>query len=109
MNQRTTINTIYSVFFSSVLALLPLQLFADQHAGGDTLTIPVASQAADMQHVSRPHSGQKGQRVIEQFGEPLAVSAPVGDPPITRWDYADYHVYFEYDHVIRTVLKHREP
>jgi hypothetical protein len=28
----------------------------------------------------------------------------VGDPPITRWDYDGWSVYFEYDLVLFTVL-----
>jgi hypothetical protein len=31
----------------------------------------------------------------------------VGQPPITRWDYASYSVYFEYDRVIDSV-RHRQ-
>ena len=38
-----------------------------------------------------------------------AEAAPVGGeapthPPITRWSYADYTVYFENDHVVHSVL-----
>ena len=29
----------------------------------------------------------------------------VGQPPITRWDFADYSVFFEYQHVIHAVPK----
>ena len=32
---------------------------------------------------------------------------PVGQPPITRWDYREFSVYFEYDHVINSVRHHR--
>jgi hypothetical protein len=28
----------------------------------------------------------------------------VGEPPITRWDYGSYSVYFEYDVVLFSVL-----
>jgi hypothetical protein len=27
----------------------------------------------------------------------------VGHPPITRWDYPAYSVFFEHDHVLHTV------
>jgi hypothetical protein len=38
------------------------------------------------------------------FGKPNEMLAPVGDPPITRWVYDRYTVYFEYSYVIHSVL-----
>jgi hypothetical protein len=45
-------------------------------------------------------------KVKEIFGEPQKQAPAVGDPPITRWIYQDFTVYFEYDRVIHAV-KHR--
>jgi len=39
------------------------------------------------------------------FGTPIQKYDAVGKPPITRWDYADYVVYFEYNIVLHTVIK----
>lgn len=39
-------------------------------------------------------------------GEPDSILAPVGDPPITRWQYPEYVVYFEHDRVITSVAGH---
>ena len=39
------------------------------------------------------------------FGTPLQKEEPVGKPPITRWVYTDYVVYFEYNKVLHTVMK----
>lgn len=36
-------------------------------------------------------------------GDPERELAPVGDPPITRWQYPGYVVYFENDRVITSV------
>lgn len=36
------------------------------------------------------------------FGEPISARAPVGKPPIIRWDYTDYSVYFEGNYVIHS-------
>ena len=44
-------------------------------------------------------------RVRVRFGDPEASHAPVGDPPITRWEYSGFIVYFEYDKVIHAVRK----
>ena len=45
------------------------------------------------------------EEVRQAEGDPTATHAAVGDPPITRWDYANWSVYFEYDLVLFTVLK----
>ncbi|MDT8408111.1 MAG: hypothetical protein RQ741_00800 [Wenzhouxiangellaceae bacterium] len=51
-----------------------------------------------------PSNGLSQQQVEQRYGRPLERHAPVGDPPITRWVYDDYSVYFEYDLVIESVL-----
>ncbi len=53
-----------------------------------------------------PKHGQTMQQVETQFGQPLARRAAVGEPPITRWEYPDYVVYFEHNLVLNTVFKH---
>ncbi|MEE4304792.1 MAG: hypothetical protein V2J19_11650 [Wenzhouxiangella sp.] len=53
-----------------------------------------------------PQNGLTQQQVEERYGEPNSKHAPVGDPPITRWIYDDFNVYFEYDLVIESVLHH---
>ena len=39
-------------------------------------------------------------------GQPERILEAVGDPPITRWQYPDYVVYFEHDRVITSVAGH---
>lgn len=53
-----------------------------------------------------PQNGLTKTRVEERYGAPDDRHAPVGDPPITRWIYDDFNVYFEYDLVIESVLHH---
>lgn len=43
-------------------------------------------------------------QVRREFGTPKRVYAAVGKPPITRWDYAAFRVYFEYDLVLHAVV-----
>ena len=45
--------------------------------------------------------------VLERFGLPDEEHPAVGSPPITRWDYREFSVYFEYDHVVDAVRAHR--
>jgi len=46
--------------------------------------------------------------VLERFGLADEEHPAVGKPPITRWDYREFSVYFEYDHVIDSV-RHLQP
>ncbi len=46
--------------------------------------------------------------VESRFGTPDAKVAPVGDPPISRWEYKDFVVFFEYDRVIHAVSKRKQ-
>jgi hypothetical protein len=46
--------------------------------------------------------------VEARFGTPEAKVTPVGDPPITRWEYKDFVVFFEYDRVIHAVVKRQK-
>ncbi|MDX1443845.1 MAG: hypothetical protein R3270_08755 [Gammaproteobacteria bacterium] len=51
-----------------------------------------------------PERGMDMDKVRDRFGEPVKTHPAVGDPPITRWDYDGYRVYFEYDKVLHTVV-----
>jgi len=50
-----------------------------------------------------PHRGLSMDQVRAKFGEPLMTKAAVGSPPITRWEYQGYVVYFEHNLVITSV------
>jgi hypothetical protein len=84
------------------ISAVALLMAACGTAGADTL---------DMQGVTapgndgRPTRGMTQTRVEAKYGAPASIKAPVGDPPITRWEYADFVVYFEYDKVIHAVRR----
>jgi hypothetical protein len=71
-------------------------------AGADTLQMKGASAMADD---GRPTRGMTQAGVEARYGAPSSVKAPVGDPPITRWVYSDFVVFFEHDKVIHAVRK----
>jgi hypothetical protein len=71
----------------------------------DTLTIPIGQQAGGQQDL--PQRGMSTAEVLRHRGEPVRRHPPVGQPPITRWEYGDYSVYFEHDRVIHSVRQHR--
>ena len=84
------------------IALIALLTAAWGVASADTLQMKGASAMADD---GRPTRGMTQAGVQAKYGAPSSVKAPVGDPPITRWVYADFVVFFEYDKVIHTVRK----
>ena len=53
----------------------------------------------------RPTRGMTQASVESRYGSPASVTAPVGEPPITRWEYSGFVVFFEYDRVIHAVVK----
>lgn len=78
-----------------LLGVAPVLAFAD------VLLLEEVRQAARM---DLPGNGQSKGVVETTFGAPREKHAAVGDPPISRWDYDSYSVYFEHDLVLYTVL-----
>lgn len=70
-------------------------------AGADVLILDEVRQVEKM---DLPENGLSKAEVEARFGQPAKRHAAVGEPPITRWDYGDYSVYFEYDLVLYSVL-----
>ena len=87
--------------------VLPLMLLAvfglsqPRELAADVLLIEEVRQAERMQ---LPANGSRKEEVRSRYGEPAKTHPAVGDPPITRWDYDRWSVYFEYDRVLFTVL-----
>jgi hypothetical protein len=54
--------------------------------------------------VDRPARGMTMHGVEAKFGTPQDKHAAVGNPPITRWDYPQFTVYFEHEYVIHAVV-----
>lgn len=50
-----------------------------------------------------PDRGTTMETVRARLGEPARRVGPVGDPPITRWVYDRFTVYFEHDRVLHAV------
>jgi hypothetical protein len=43
--------------------------------------------------------------VQANFGAPQSMVAAIGEPPISRWEYAGFVVFFEHSLVIHSVSK----
>ena len=53
--------------------------------------------------VTTPARGSSMAQVEAKFGAPQSKHDAVGQPPITRWDYPQFSVYFEGSRVIHAV------
>ena len=53
--------------------------------------------------IATPARGMTMSQVADKFGAPVTKVPAVGKPPITRWEYPGFVVYFEFDHVINAV------
>jgi len=88
---------------------LALLVLAASAAHADTLLldgIELDRQRGD----SRPRAGMSMTAVESAYGAPAERRGPVGgsaieQPPITRWDYPSFSVYFEHDRVIHSVAR----
>ncbi len=72
-------------------------------ASADNLLLDGIDIASASTHL-RPVRGTSMERVQADFGTPTSQQAAVGDPPISRWDYPGFAVYFEYDLVIHAAV-----
>ncbi len=83
-----------------IVLALALALVA-QIASADVLLIEEVRQSESMQ---LPRNGITKAATETNFGAPNKKLSAVGDPPITRWEYNIFNVYFEYDLVLFSVL-----
>jgi hypothetical protein len=65
----------------------------------------IAVKQAEM---ATPTRGMTMTQVASKFGDPVSKVPAVGKPPIARWEYLGFVVYFEQDHVIHSVVKSSE-
>jgi hypothetical protein len=69
----------------------------------DTIVIDDQVQVRDS-GVDTPKRGITMTQVEAKFGAPVTKHDAVGAPPITRWDYSNFAVFFEHDRVIHAVV-----
>lgn len=72
-------------------------------AGAETIAVDdhVSVLPSD---VARPARGMTMAMVESKFGAPQERHPAVGQPPITRWDYHGFSVFFEKNFVIDAVV-----
>jgi hypothetical protein len=85
-----------------MLTLIALGLAAT--ASADTLLLEGISMDAASAEM-RPRRGMSMDSVEARYGTPTNRVAAVGEPPISRWEYPAFVVYFEYQHVVHAVVR----
>jgi hypothetical protein len=87
-------------------ALLVSAVLASGFAGIATADMVAVDHgiAVKESDVNTPSRGMTMSQVASKFGEPMTKVAAVGKPPISRWEYPGFVVYFEHDHVIHSVV-----
>ncbi len=87
-----------------IFALAALGLLATSGALVQAETIVVDDKVALRKSATEvPTRGASMKSVEARFGAPASRHAAVGKPPIARWDYPGFSVYFEHDHVVHAV------
>lgn len=72
-------------------------------AGAETVLVDGHVQL-EQSSVSHPERGTTMHEVEAKFGTPQKRYPAVGKPPITRWDYPSFSVFFEYNRVVHSVV-----
>jgi hypothetical protein len=82
-------------------------------AHADALQMP-ESKTGEAAPLALPAKGASMQTVVKQFGQPAHKHPAAGGgkpehPPITRWDYDGFSVFFERNHVVDAVIPGQPP
>ena len=94
---------------SPIKIFLLLFAFAAPMAEAEVLLLDAISEepANTAQGLPRPSRGMTMDQVRSSFGEPIKEHPWVGEPPITRWDYEKFSVFFEHQYVLDSIV-HRK-
>jgi hypothetical protein len=88
--------------------IITTSLLALTHSAVQAEVISIAAPSYQVENstsgVLRPTRGMSMTRVEQQFGLPQQKFNAVGEPPITRWVYGEFSVFFEHNLVIHSVV-----
>jgi len=103
---RSTKRTITSAIMSAGIisacvmsTCIGLSLLSAPASSDELKMVPPPAERA----ANRPSRGTSMDKVLATYGSPTRKVAPIGQPPIERWEYPAFTVYFEYQKVIHSV------
>lgn len=92
----------------TLLVGITLSLLAGQTLAQDSGTVRkdvlLIDRIQKTSAVQKPSRGMTMDAVRAAFGEPKRDMGTIGEPPITRWEYDNFTVYFEDRYVINAVI-----
>lgn len=83
-----------------LIGLLATPAFAESQADPSELDVDRIVRS----HPDMPKRGMSMEAVRAHLGEPRRIQGPVGEPPISRWVYDDFTVFFEHERVLHSVI-----
>jgi len=93
----------YGPWVAAAAAATLLASFHSLPVSAETIVVGDHVQVRQTE-VPHPRRGVSMAQVEKRFGEPRERHPAVGTPPITRWDYEHFAVFFEKDLVIDAVV-----
>jgi hypothetical protein len=88
----------------TLVSLLILLLTGSGPAIADVLLVDSIQSAPQ---IKVPQNGLSMSQIRQQYGSPVAELPAVGDPPISRWEYDGFSVFFENDLALHSVVHHQ--
>ena len=96
--------TSMTLFIACILAT-----FSAVAQDGPRRDVLIIERVTNTSGISKPAKGMSMAQVEKRFGTPSTRQAAIGEPPIARWVYSDFTVYFEHSHVIHAVVNRASP
>lgn len=106
MFKEIVMSKLKNLIYTGSVALAASLLINTSHTSlqAETLIIKDTGQFYSAQ---KPKKGMSKAQVRRKYGEPIQTYPAVGQPPITRWKFAEFTVYFEHNHVVHAVSNSR--
>jgi len=89
----------------NAIILVALSIGLLSVVSAQNLDMSGAEGSVTFDQAGKPTRGMSQESVQANFGAPQSIVAAIGDPPISRWEYADFVVFFEHNLVIHSVTK----
>jgi len=70
----------------------------------EEINLPASESETTEYSIQLPGRGMTMEMVQNRFGEAISTEPAVGTPPISKWRYKDFTVYFESEYVIHAVV-----
>lgn len=89
---------------SHITATGLLLIGLSSNLAAEEVNIPTPSSETTEYSIQLPGRGMTMEMVQKRFGDAKEKFSAVGEPPITKWVYKDFTVYFESEFVIHAVV-----